>query len=136
MHVSNESQKPVILGQLEASDKRIQLLNLQIESYTKAIQRLPEETDGEVCCSSSGFYTFMADTFDKKVIVLDSATKETIANLKKELERQMEVEYRKKDALHRMDATQQSRKSSKAMSGYADDLQAIDRAVNKLTGEI
>ncbi len=69
-----------------------------------------------------------------KIKELDSATKETIANLKKELERQIEVEYRKKDALHRMENGQQSRKSSKALAGYADDLETIDRAVNKLKG--
>ncbi len=52
MHVSNESQKGAILGQLESSDKRIQHLNLEVETYMKAIESLPEGTEKEVILAS------------------------------------------------------------------------------------
>lgn len=52
MHVSNESQKAAILGQLESSDKRIQHLNFEVETYMKAIESLPEGTENEVILAS------------------------------------------------------------------------------------
>ena len=45
---STESQRPAVMGQLEASGKRIQMLQLEVTAYTKAVQELAEPGDGDV----------------------------------------------------------------------------------------
>ena len=43
LYASAESHRPVVLGQLEASGKRIETLRFEIEVYTQAIQSMPTD---------------------------------------------------------------------------------------------
>lgn len=43
---STETQRPAVMGQLEASGKRIQTLQLEVEAYKKAAQNLSEPGEG------------------------------------------------------------------------------------------
>ena len=45
---STEAQKPVVIGQLEAIGKRIQMLESEVEVYKKASLELSEPYDGDV----------------------------------------------------------------------------------------
>lgn len=45
---STESQRPAVMGQLEASGKRIQMLQLEVQAYKKASEELTDPGEIEV----------------------------------------------------------------------------------------
>jgi len=67
---------------------------------------------------------------------MDSSMMDSVSSLKKELERQLEVEYRKKDALLRLDSSKQAiltpKKGSKTSIDYDEELESVDRSIAKL----
>jgi HAMP domain-containing protein len=103
---STEAQGPIVMGQLEASSKRIQMLELEIQAYRKASEGLPD----------------LCDSDNNQLI--DSDTQDTVRALKSELERQIQE---KKDTL-------ESLESKLSIKKVQDEILALKRSIIKLKG--
>ena len=110
---STEAQGPIVMGQLEASSKRIQMLELEIQAYKKASEGLPDLCDSDINQ------------------LIDSDTQDTVRALKSELERQI---HEKKDTLESLEIKLSIKKRTKHIEEVQDEILALKRSIIKLKG--
>ena len=117
LSVTKETQRHSILTQLDSYAKRIEMLESDLQESNNLLKTLSLENQ-DISFSEGS----------------DLPNEDSIEALRKELETQIELEYKKKDALHKFEQT----KYNKALhlktnnTAYMDELHVIDRAIVKL----